>query len=818
MKRISAYIPLGVGLLLLCGYVYIFRDLPDIGTVYDHLLTPSIRITDRHGELLYEIIPEDGGRHSVVSIDEIPDCIKLATIAVEDGNFYQNPGVDLQGIIRAFWINLKGGEILAGGSTITQQVAKNLLLPETERAEISIRRKLRETALAWQLTRNYSKDEILSLYLNQSYYGGMAYGVEAAAQTYFGKSIRELTLAECALIAGLPQAPSYYNPYTNPEAAKSRQLIVLALMGKEGFITAEERHLAENQPLYYNQDPYPIEAPHFIWMVKSRLDNLYEEGALNDLDSIIVRTTLDLNYQNLAEEIIKRQLNEFRYKNDGIDKNVNNAALVALDPLSGEILALVGSADFFDTSIDGAVNMVTSQRQPGSAFKPIVYAAALDPTRDHPWTPGTMILDVSTSFTLPNGDIYTPRNYDFLEHGPVSVREALGSSLNVPAVITLNDVGVDKAIQLASHLGISSLNDPDDYNLSLALGGGKVSLLELTAAYIPFANGGYNPGSYAILEITDMEGNVLFVEKKQPLIQVLDAEVAWLISDILSDDQARVIGFGTNSILNIDRPAAVKTGTTTNFHDNWTVGYTPQIAVGVWVGNSDNKAMRDVTGLTGAAPIWHDAIRAFLQGIPEVTFAKPPGLIQVEICKLSGLLPTGYCHKTYTEWFIPGTEPRETDNIHQLVIVDSSTGELADEHTRIEDELPMIVLDLPTSAYSWARAHGWPLLADFQRAEHLSVDQSSPLVFLSPTNHATYRIAKGLEPDSQRLAITLLTDPSIVRVSIFVDSEVISDIDTYPFQIWWPLQKGTHQIWAEGTSAQGEIITSEIIEIEVIEE
>ncbi|MGD8455832.1 MAG: penicillin-binding protein 1C [Anaerolineales bacterium] len=818
MKRISIYILIGVGLFLLCGYIYLFYDLPDIETVYDSLLIPSIRITDRDGQLLYEIIPEESGRHSVVSIDEIPDCIKLSTIAVEDGSFYQNPGVDFQGIIRAFWINLKGGEILAGGSTITQQVAKNLLLPETERTEITIRRKLRETALAWQLTNKYSKDEILSLYLNQSYYGGMAYGVEAAAQTYFGKPIKELTLAECALISGLPQAPSYYNPFTNPEAAKSRQLIVLGLMKKEGFITAEEKHLAENQPLFYNQDPYPIEAPHFIWMVKSRLDELYKEGAINSLDSIIVRTTLDLNYQNLAEEVIQRQLDEFQHKNDGIDKNVNNAALVALDPLSGEILALVGSADFFDPSIDGSVNMVISQRQPGSAFKPIVYAAALDPNREHPWNPGTMILDVYTSFTLANGDIYTPRNYDFLEHGPVSVREALGSSLNIPAVITLNDVGVDKVIHLASDLGISSLNDPSDYNLSLALGGGKVSLLELSAAYIPFANGGYNPGRYAILEISDMDGNVLFTEEKQPLTQVLDEEVAWIINDILSDDQARIIGFGANSILKLDRPAAVKTGTTTNFHDNWTVGYTPQIVVGVWVGNSDNKAMRDVTGLTGAAPIWHDSIRAFLQGMPEVAFQKPPNIIEVEICKLSGLLPTDYCHRTTTDWFIPGTEPRDPDNIHQLVIVDSSTGELANEYTRIEDELSMIVLDLPTSAHSWARAQGWVLLADYQNTEQSPVDQSSALVFLSPTNQATYRITKGLDPDSQRLSITLLTDPSIVQVSIFIDGEIISSIATYPFQIWWPVQKGNHQIWVEGTTVQGETITSEIIEIEVIEE
>ena len=821
LKRLLIAILLSVGLIFLIGYFYIFHDLPNIETIYDRIHTPSIRITDRTGQLLYEIIPEEGGRHAVVSIEEIPDCIKEATIAVEDGNFYQNPGVDFKGIIRAFWINLKGGEILSGGSTITQQVARNMLLSESERIELSIRRKLRETALAWQLADNYSKDEILSLYLNQTYYGGMAYGIEAAAQTYFGKSVRELVLAECALLAGLPQAPSFYNPFTNPESAKKRQLIVLALMEKEGFITTEERLLAETQPLFYNQNPYPIEAPHYIWMVKARLDELYEEGVIDESDSIVIRTTLDLNYQNQAEEIILRQLGEFQQAGNEINQNVNNAALVALDPQNGEVLALVGSADFFDPSIDGAVNMAISQRQPGSAFKPIVYAAALDPKRESPWTAGTMILDVSTSFTLPNDDVYTPKNYDSLEHGPVSVREALGSSLNIPAVITLNDTGIENVIQLASNLGITSLYDPDDYNLSLALGGGKISLLELTAAYIPFANGGYNPGKYTILEITDLEGNVLFSEEKHPLVQVLDEEVAWLISDILSDDQARIIGFGPNSILKLDRPAAVKTGTTTNFHDNWTIGYTPQIVVGVWVGNSDFKAMRDVTGLTGAAPIWHVYIQSIMQGVPEVAFSQPAGLIEREICKTSGLLPTEFCHHTQTEWFIPGTQPTMPDNIYQMVVIDSSTGELANENTRTEDEIPLIVLDLPIQAHLWAHRLGLPLLADYQSAatEGNFTENSTPLLyFVSPSQNTTYRIAKGFDQNAQRISIELVADPSIVTVSIFMNGEIISTLDTQPFKTWWPLSIGEHRIWAEGVTIQGEVVTSEVIHIEVIEE
>ncbi len=429
-----------------------------------------------------------------------------------------------------------------------------------------------------------------------------------------------------------------------------------------------------------------------------------------------MRTTLNLDDQHLAEGVIARRLDAFKPKPGEISHNVNNAALVVLDPHSGEILALVGSADFFDASIDGALDMATSPRQTGSAFKPFIYAQALDPTQPDPWTAATSILDVSSTFITHNGDPYTPKDYDGREHGPVSVREALASSLNIPAVRTLQKVGIENTLNLAEHLGITSLGDPQSYDLSLVLGGGQISLLQLSTAYDALANGGYYVGNDSILDIRDANGDLLYTPEKDAPQQVFDPRVAWLINDILSDDRARSTGFGLNSTLKIGYTAAVKTGTTTNFHDNWTIGYTPNLLVGVWVGNSNYEAMHDVTGVTGAAPIWNETIRDLLQGGPDRPFTRPDGLKQVEVCELSGLLPTPDCPHTRLEWFIPGTEPTQTDTYYQQVWVDSSTGLLADNSTPPDRRKPLIALDLPVEAQPWARLQGLPLLADLKQA------------------------------------------------------------------------------------------------------
>ncbi len=810
------------GLIVFVGLlIYIFWDLPSINSLPANLETPSIRITDRNGRLLYDILPEQGGRHAVLSFDDIPQCMKDATISVEDKNFYSNPGIDLGGIIRALWMDIRGGEVIAGGSTITQQVARNLLLSQNERNEVSLRRKLREAVLAWELTQKLSKNAILALYLNQVNYGGMAYGVEAAAQTYFGKDANDLILPECAMLAGLPQAPGLYDPFTNPDLARQRQQVVLGLMETQGYITHQQLAAAEAAPLSYNPAPYPIEAPHFIWIVQDQLDELFSSGKLNPNQSLVVRTTLDLNDQQLAEQIVARHIEEFKPKPNAINHNVNNAALVILDPHNGEILGLVGSADYFDSSIDGALDMATSPRQTGSAFKPFIYALALDPNQSEPWTAATSLLDVSTTFITHNGQPYTPVDYDGREHGPVSVREALASSLNIPAVRTLKKVGVEDTINLADHLGITSLGDPQDYDLSLVLGGGEVSLLQLSTAYASLANGGYYTGNYFILDIRDADGNLLYTQDKTPPLQVFDPRVAWLISDILSDDRARQIGFGLNSTLKIDHTSAVKTGTTTNFHDNWTIGYTPDLLVGVWVGNSNYEAMHDVSGVTGAAPIWNETMRALLAGKPDDPFVRPDGMKQVEVCDLSGLLPTPVCPYTRMEWFINGTEPTQTDTYYQQIWIDALTNSLADDLTPPDRRKSIVALNLPVEAQPWARTQGLPLLVDFQQN---AVSQrpapfqgnASALMLVSPSPNTTYRITPKLDLSAQQLSVEAVASQSFSKVTIYADGNPLQTFSSTPYQAWWTLSAGQHQFWAEGRTASGETTTSGIITITVL--
>ncbi len=799
----------------LAGIAYFtFNDLPSLDSLSEHLNQPSIHITDRNGRLLYDILPEQGGRHAVLSADDLPKCMKEATIAVEDKTFYSNPGIDPAGIVRALWIDLRGGEAIAGGSTITQQVARNLLLSPDERYQVSLRRKLREAVLAWELTRKLSKDQILALYLNQVNYGGMAYGVEAAAQTYFGKPTSQLLLPECALLAGLPQAPGLYDPFTHPDLAKGRQQVVLRLMEQQGYITHAQSLEAATAPLSYNPAPYPINAPHFIWLVKDQLDALFTSGKLDPSQSLVVRTTLDLNDQRLAEQVVTRRLDAFQPKPGAVNHNVNNAALVVLDPRNGDILALVGSANYFDASIDGALDMATSPRQTGSAFKPFIYALALDPNQATPWTAATSLLDVSTTFTTNNGRPYTPVDYDRQEHGPVSVREALASSLNIPAVRTLQKVGIPNTIGLAKRLGITSLDDPQSYDLSLALGGGQVSLLQLSTAYAALANGGYAVGNRAILDIRDANGNLLYTPKRTAPLQVFDPRVAWLISDILSDDRARAIGFGLNSTLKIDHTAAVKTGTTTDFHDNWSIGYTPYLLVGVWVGNSNYEAMVDVSGVTGAAPIWNDTLRALLQGQPDRPFIRPDDMIQVQVCALSGLLPTPACPNTRLEWFIPGTEPTQLDTYYRQVWIDSATGTLAGDQTPPGRRKSTIVLDLPLTAQSWARAQGLHLLADLHPGADAT--QANGLTLVSPTPNTTYRLTEDLNPAAQQLMVQALAGQDFAQVTLYVDGRALHTFSKPPYQAWWALSVGSHRLWAEGVNANGERVQSETITITVV--
>lgn len=798
------------------SYQWLFRDIPNPKDLSSFLPHQSIQIVDRDGRLLYELLPSDSGRHVRVLINEIPNDLIFATLATEDVNFYYNQGVDILGIFRAFWIDIKGGKVIAGGSTITQQLARNVLLSSDERSQKSIRRKLRETYLAWRLSQLYTKNEILALYLNYTYYGGLAYGVEAAARTFFGKSASELDLAQSALIAGLPQAPALYNPYTHPEAALERQKIVLSLMEKAGFISNNESEQASNETLVFNEEPYPIRAPHLVMMVRNEIDNLLSKDnklAYNIAhEGLIVYTTINLNWQDMAEKAIQNQIERLKRSPDGLGHNVNNAALVAVDPYTSEILALVGSSDYFDQAHHGAINMTLAPRQPGSALKPLIYAAAMDPSQLDPWTAATMILDIRTSFITHDGKTYTPKNYDSKEHGPVLVRDALASSLNIPAVITLHHIGLERFSSFIKKMGITTLESPQELDLSLALGGGSVSLLDLTRTYAAFANGGYRIQPYFIKEIKNTNNEVLFENHPLPKSRVLDNRLAWLITDILSDKDAREIGFGKNTILQLERPAAVKTGTTTNFHDNWTIGYTPKLVVGVWVGNADNQPMREVTGLTGAAPVWHQFVRSVLKEEPPTPFVRPPGLVAVEICELSGLLPSPVCPYRRKEWFIEGTQPQNSDTLFHEIILDLNTGKIANELTPPNAQQPIIALDLPLEAENWAKANGTFLLRDIQsRSQEVIIDNLSSkvqLIISSPPQNSLYRISHKAPLESQSIKISALTSLNLRSVKLWIDDQLLAELSSPPFETWWNLQAGNHQVWAQALLSNGELVSS----------
>jgi penicillin-binding protein 1C len=812
-QRVLLLLVMSVGLGSLYGYQWLFSDLPDIESLEEGQALASTRIYDRQGRLLYEIVDLYGGSHRTVPLDAMADCIPTATIATEDANFYQHPGVDIEGVVRAIWINVQGGEIRAGGSTITQQVVRNLLLTKNPGQDRSLERKLQEMILAIRLNEDYSRDEILALYLNQTYYGNLAYGVEAASRVYFGKSPRALSLAECAMLAGLPQAPADYNPLTNPKEAKARQEIVLDLMVKHGMILEDEAETAKAEPLEYSAETFNIQAPHFVAAVWTQLERDY--GDLLRTGGLEVRTTLDLDWQYEAQKIAARHLHDLNFPPDNApSKNANNAALVAIDPYDGRILAMLGSPDYFDDRISGNVNAALAPRQPGSALKPFTYAAAFNPTQEAPWTPATMVLDISTPFITKKLESYTPSNFGQVEHGPVLVREALASSYNIPAVVALDYTGLDALVSLTSRLGLSTLTDTSRFDLSLTLGGGEVRLLELSAAYAAFANGGNRVDPVYILDIKDSEGNLVYEWQPPSLGQPeLDPRVAFLINDILSDDNARIPSFGQGSALSIGRIAAAKTGTTTDFRDNWTLGYTPNLVVGVWVGNADNTPMRDVSGISGAGPIWRDFMVSVLQDQPEVGFYRPEGIVREQVCAISGLLPTEACPRLIYEWFIEGTVPTREDDLYQVFEIDIRNGQLADEETPAEYRDEQIFLILPPEARDWATHEGIP--SPPVDAVQISSYANASFRLLSPDPYTVFQLTPMMPFKSQRIRLNVVTPANTQEVRYLLDGEEIAASDEEPFDVWWELSPGYHELTAEAVLADGEVLKSGIIPFSV---
>ncbi len=812
-QRVLLVLVLVFSTLLSALYAWLFVGLPDIDDLETGLALPSTRIYDRHGRLLYEIVDLYGGSHRTIPLSEMAACIPVATIATEDANFYHHPGVDIEGVARAVWINIRGGEVRAGGSTITQQVARNLLLTKDPALDRSLRRKLREGVLALQLTRRYSRDEILALYLNQTYYGNLAYGVEAASLAYFGKSPAALSLAECAMLAGLPQAPGQYNPLTNPEAAKARQEVVLGLMVRHGYITAEEADYATNEELVYQSASFEIQAPHFVTAVWTQLEREYGEVLL--AGGLEVYTTLDLDWQNAAQRIAVRHLDWLNNPTDGsASRNAHNVALVSIDPFTGQILAMLGSPDYFDEAIAGNVNAALAPRQPGSALKPFTYAAAFDPAQPEPWTSATMILDVETPFVTRRLESYTPANFGLVEHGPVLIREALASSYNIPAVVTLDHIGVEELVALTTRLGISTLTDTSRFDLALTLGGGEVRLVELTSAYAAFPNGGQRIDPVYILEIRDRAGQAIYEWEAPNLGQTeLDPRVAFLINSILSDNNARTPSFGPASALNIGRIAAAKTGTTTDFRDNWTVGYTPNLVVGVWVGNADNTPMVDVSGISGAGPIWNEFMREVLMGQPEYAFEVPEGVVRTQVCATSGLLPTDACPQRAWEWFIEGTVPTDYDDLYQTFEIDSRTGQLATDDTPEIFRLEKVYLVLPPEARDWATRQG--IVPPPDSAIRVGQDDIEPLRLLAPDPYTIFQLSPLTPLDTQRIRLSIATPPDTKHVRYWLDGVVLATLETAPHDFWWALTPGNHKLWATAVLEDGTSLTSSVITFQV---
>lgn len=644
-------------------YIFILHGLPSPRGLKNYKVIPvSSQIMDRKGRLLYEVFHEQN--RTTIKIKDLPDYVKQATIAIEDKDFYSHGGISIiGGMFRAFKDSVILNRGVQGGSTITQQLVKSALLTP----ERTIQRKVREVVLAIWTEEILSKEEILELYLNQVPYGGVSYGIEEASRTYFGKHAKELNIAQAAFLAGLPQAPSLYSPYTNPNAAKRRQAEVLKAMADQGYITQQQRQDALAENLVILPPKKTIHAPHFVFYVKEILEKQFdvttvEEGGLQ------VYTTLDLDVQKIAETAVNEEVAKIQYLRAG-----NGAALVTR-PSTGEILAMVGSTDFFATA-SGTYNVTTALRQPGSSIKPLNYAVGIDRKLV---SPATLFLDAKTCFPSP-GKQYCPVNYDGKYHGLVTLRNSLGNSLNIPAVKMLGINGTENFIASASAFTISTFTDPSRYGLSLTLGGGEVRMTEMASAFSAFANEGVPKKLTSILKITDKNNKTLYKNEDPNIVpdvtkplkypdflsisgnRAISKETAFLISHILADNGARSTAFGSSSLLVVPKQSvSVKTGTTNDIRDNWTIGYTPNFLVAVWVGNNDNTPLSPglTSGVTGAAPIWNRIMRAILAKQPSLPARKPDGVIGRNVCSthVDSADTTNPDCRPYFEYFIKGTE------------------------------------------------------------------------------------------------------------------------------------------------------------------
>lgn len=779
-------------------YSYYARELPPADSIVN-AQQDAFQTTifyDRSGQFaIYEVIDPFGGDRQYASLDEVPDYFLHATVAIEDRSFYENPGFDIRGMTRAVWSNLSGGELQQGGSTITQQLVKNTLIAPDERTEVSVDRKMKEIILANEISRLYSKDQILEWYINTNFYGNLAYGVEAAARVYFDKPASNLTLGEAAVLAAVPQFPQQ-NPINNPTTAKERQKLVLDRMVEQNYITQAESDAAFAQDLIIKpfSQRFNITAPHYSLYARDEAESIlndlgYDGPRLISQGGLRIYTALDLDLQQQAECVARSHVDRlasgdptFTHNTSaGTDcvaaqyldppsqaitaetRTVTNTAVVMLNAQTGEIVTMVGSVDFWDTSIDGNFNNTLAQRQPASTFKPFVYGAAFFSQLDASTvvTPATMTYDVYTEFDNGLPEPYIPLNIDRQFHGPVSVRKALANSYNVPVVQVISQIGLSPVLQMAHSMGINSMNENlSAYGLALSLGTAEASLLDMTFSYNTFNNLGTMVGTpvfpyearpgyrqlnpTSILRIEDANGDILWEYSTETGTfdrrAVLEPGIAYLITDILADSEARLDAFPRGSALELSRPAAVKTGTTDDFRDSWTIGYTPQYTTGVWVGNNDNRFMEEISGSIGAAPIWN-GIMEYIHARDQIEVAEwtqPNTVTAQNVCEWSGLLPTSICPQ-YTEIFYLDTvkgidyRPNLPDSYWTRLSVNTCNNTLATAYTPAECRADKTYFEPPDQLREWAITSGVIDLPPTEFDESGTGSAFDPVVISTPS-------------------------------------------------------------------------------------
>ncbi|MCL5019134.1 MAG: penicillin-binding protein [Patescibacteria group bacterium] len=793
-----------IALFLLTGFLFAWysRDLPRPDKV-KRVSGLSTIIYDRKEKPLYDIYHDQN--RVPIELSEIPQYLKEATIAIEDKDFYKHQGFSVRGILRAF-VNIAFRQRLEGGSTLTQQLVKNTLLT----SERTVPRKIKEFILSIEIERRYSKDEILQMYLNEAPYGGTSSGIETAAQTYFGKHAKDLSLTESVILAGMPQSPSYYSPYSgNPKAYIDRASQVARRMKEDGYINKDQEQEIKNQlpGIQFKPTGQNMLAPHFVMYVKEQLIEKFGEKMVED-SGLRVYTTLDLDLQEKAQKVVSEEVEKAK------DLKVGNGAALGLDPNSGEILVMVGSKDYFAKDYDGNVNVTLSLRQPGSALKPITYATAFKKG----FTPSSLIMDVETHFPGGlDGKDYVPKNYDLKYRGPIQLRYALGNSINVVAVKLLAYVGVKEMLSSAYSMGLTTL-EPTDANinrfgLSITLGGGEVRLLELVNSYGVFAANGDYFEPVSILKVTDSKGKVLFEHKKTKGKKVLGEDVAFLISNILSDNGARLEVFGPKSWLYIpERAVAVKTGTTDDKRDNWTVGFVPNFVLGTWVGNNDNSAMNPAlaSGVSGAAPIWNRIMREAITSLPNRDFTKPDNIVQVEIDAYGGGLPKdGY--PTRKEYFKKGTEPTVQSSIYKKIKLSKETGKVANSVEVAQgafDEKEFIIFteDDPVSTdgknrfqegiNAWISTNGDP---KYHPPGDTSTARSDTVAvnIYSPEDHKRY------DTNDIKIDANAFSSNEIIKMEVEIDGSVKRVINDKSINEIFNLSDGPHTIRVRAFDSKG---------------